>query len=170
MSFNKILVIGVAGNYNSRAQFERAVASRIRAAGATASAFYSVVPGNDPISREVVLAAVRSGDFDAVLLTRIVGQQENVKVESGTTETKASTVGGRPINFFRYDYEELNEPKSISITTTVTLSSELFSAADEAECFAYGRAKGLDVYFKQGHYDDVCDPLKWDKESRRDRR
>ena len=130
-SFRNFLVIGVAGNYNSRAQFERTVASGLRAEGASASAYYSVVQGNDPISREAVLAAVQSGGFDAVLLTRVVGQQTNIEVEEGSTETKASTVGGRPINFFRYDYEELNEPKSINFTTAVVLSSELFSASDE---------------------------------------
>ena len=67
----------------------------------------------------------------------------------------------------------LPTPLDVSGTCCRTINyvnTALFSAADEAECFAYGRAKGLDVYFKQGHYDDVCDPLKWDKESRRDRR
>jgi len=130
-SFKNFLVIGVAGNYNSRAQFERTVVSGLRSEGASASAYYTVVPGNEPISREAVLEAVKSGNFDAVLVTRVVDQQTNIDVESGSTDTKASTVGGRPINFFRYDYEELNEPENISFTTTVVLSSELFSSADE---------------------------------------
>jgi hypothetical protein len=135
-SFGNILVIGVAGNYNSRAQFERTLASGIRAEGASASAYYTVVPGNDPINREAVLQAVSSGGFDAVLLTRIVDQEDNIEEEGGSPVATASTIGGRPINFFRYDYEELNEPKSINLTTTVTLSSELFSAAEEKMIWA----------------------------------
>jgi len=135
-AFENILVIGVAGNYNSRAQFERTLASGIRAEGASASAYYTVVPGNDPISREAVLQAVSAGDFDAVLLTRIVNQEDNIEEESGSTGARASTIGGRPINFFRYDYEELNEPSTINLTTTVTLSSELFSAAEEKMIWA----------------------------------
>jgi hypothetical protein len=130
-SFGNILVIGVAGNYNSRSQFERTLVSGLRSEGASASAYYTVVPGNDPISREAVLDVVKSGGFDAVLLTRIVDQQDQVEEEAGSTGARASTIGGRPVNFFRYDYEELNEPKTINLTTTVTLSSELFSAADE---------------------------------------
>jgi len=131
LSFRNILVIGVAGDYNSRAQFERTVASGLRAEGASASTYYSVVQGNDPISRDAVLAAVRSGGFDAVLVTRVVDQQTNIDVEQGSSDTKASTVGGRPINFFRYDYEELNEQKNISFKTAVVLLSEFFSASDE---------------------------------------
>ena len=135
-SFSNFLVIGVAGNYNSRAQFERTVVSGLRAEGASASAYYSVVQGNEPISRDAVLGAVQSGSFDAVLVTRVIVQQTDVDVKSGSAGAKATTIGGRPINFFRYNYEELNEPQSINFNTTVVLETELFSSADEKMIWA----------------------------------
>ncbi len=135
-SFSNFLVIGVAGDYNSRTQFERSVVSGLRTAGASASAYYSVVQGNEPISRDVVLGAVQSGSFDAVLVTRVLGQQTDVHVQSGSAATKASTIGGSAINYFRYDYEELNEPVRISFNTTVVLGTELFSSADEKMIWA----------------------------------
>ncbi len=135
-SFSNFLVIGVAGNYNSRAQFERTVVSGLRAEGASASAYYSIVQGNEPISRDAVLEAVQSGSFDAVLVTRVIDQQTDVEVKSGSAGAKATTIGGRPINFFRYNYEELNEPQSINFNTTVVLGTELFSSADEKMIWA----------------------------------
>ncbi len=135
-SFSNFLVIGVAGNYNARAQFERTVVSGLRAEGASASAYYSVVQGNEPISRDAVLGAVQSGSFDAVLVTRVIGQQTDVEVKSGSAGAKATTIGGRPINFFRYNYEELNEPQSINFNMTVVLATELFSSADEKMIWA----------------------------------
>ena len=135
-SFSNFLVIGVAGNYNSRAQFERTVVSGLRAEGASASAYYSVVQGNAPISRDAVLGAVQSGSFDAVLVTRVIDQQTDVDVKSGSAGAKATTIGGSPINFFRYNYEELNEPQSINFNTTVVLETELFSSADEKMIWA----------------------------------
>ncbi len=135
-SFSNFLVIGVAGNYSSRAQFERTVVSGLRAEGASASAYYSVVQGNEPISRDAVLGAVQSGSFDAVLVTRVIDQQTDVEVKSGSAGAKATTKGGRPINFFRYNYEELNEPQSINFNTTVVLETELFSSADEKMIWA----------------------------------
>jgi hypothetical protein len=135
-SFGNFLVIGVAGNYNSRAQFERTVVSGLRAEGASASAYYSIVQGNEPISRDAVLAAVQSGNFDAVLVTRVLDRQMDVAVKSGSAGAKATTIGGSPINFFRYNYEELNEPQSISLNTTVVLATELFSSADEKMIWA----------------------------------
>ncbi len=56
-SYNDILVIGVAGGYDNRAAFERAMVSRIKAEGATAVAYYTVVGRNQPISRSNVSAA-----------------------------------------------------------------------------------------------------------------
>ncbi len=135
-SFSNFLVIGVAGNYNARAQFERAVVSGLRAEGASASTYYSVVQGNEPISRDAVLGAVQSGSFDAVLVTRVIGQQTDVHVKSGSAGVKATTIAGSPVNFFRYNYEELNEPRSISLNTTVVLATELFSSADEKMIWA----------------------------------
>ena len=130
-AFGNYLVIGVAGSYNNRAYFERSVVSSLRAQGASATAFYNIVRGNEPIDRDIVIQAVNENGFDAVLVTRVLGQQSQIDVENRSPDAKASTIGGRPINFFRYDYEELNEPGEINLAMTVTLVTELFSASDE---------------------------------------
>ena len=57
-SFRNFLVVGVAGDYNSRAQFERTVVSGLRAEGASASAYHVVVGGNKPLTRDAVKAAI----------------------------------------------------------------------------------------------------------------
>ena len=131
ITFENVLVIGVAGNYNNRAQFEREVVAGIRAAGSDATAYYNLA-GNAPISRDGVIEAVNQNNFDAVIVTRIKEQEEQVDVEQGSTGAKASTIGGRPINFFRYNYEELNEPDTINLSMSVTLTTELFAAAEES--------------------------------------
>ena len=130
-AFGNYLVIGVASSYNNRACFERSVVSSLRAQGASATAFYNIVRGNEPIDRDIVIQAVNENGFDAVLVTRVLGQQSQIDVENRSPDAKASTIGGRPINFFRYDYEELNEPGEINLAMTVTLVTELFSASDE---------------------------------------
>ena len=70
------------------------------------------------------------------MVTRVIGQQTDVDVKSGSAGAKATTISGRPINFFRYNYEELNEPQSINFNTTVVLETELFSSADEKMIWA----------------------------------
>jgi len=136
-SYSNFLVIGVAGNYTNRAQFELTVVSALRSKGASASTYYSVVKGNQALEREAIVEAVKTHGFDAVLLTRVVSQDVDVSRKSGSSETQTSRKDGSLVNFFRYDYEELNKPATIDLTTTTALASELFSTADEKVVWAY---------------------------------
>jgi hypothetical protein len=136
-SYSNFLVIGVAGNYTNRAQFERTLASALRSKGVSASTYYSVVKGNQALEREAIVEAVKTHGFDAVLLTRVLSQDVDVSQKTGSSETQTSRKNGNLANFFRYDYEELNTPATIDLTTTTVLTSELFSAADEEVVWAY---------------------------------
>jgi hypothetical protein len=137
LSYSNILVIGVGGDYSNRAYFERAMVSRIKAEGAAAAAYYSVVGRNQPITRSTVSTVVKSRDFDAVLLARVISQDADISVETGKSETKVSRKeAGRAVDLFRYDYDELTEPGVINILSTVTISAEMFSGADETRMWA----------------------------------
>ncbi len=79
----------------------------------------------------------RSRSFDAVLLTRVISQQADVSVQAGSSETKVTRKSAdRAIDLFRYDYDELSEPDTFNISSTVVLSAEMFSAADEKRRWA----------------------------------
>lgn len=137
LSYSNILVVGVGGDYSNRAYFERAMVSRIKAEGAAAAAYYSVVGRNQPITRSTVSTVVKSRGFDAVLLARVISQDADISVDGGTSETKVSRKeSGRAIDLFRYDYDELTQPGVINILSTVTISAEMFSGADETRMWS----------------------------------
>lgn len=135
-SFDNILVIAVAHDYNGRAMMERALVSRIRGAGSSATAYYRVVGNNPAVDRNRVIKEVQAGNFDSVLLIRVKDQEVNPGIHSGTAEVKATAKGGNPFNFFRYDYEEFDEPETIDLNRTVVLTAELYSAASEQQVWA----------------------------------
>jgi hypothetical protein len=135
-SFGNILVITAAHDYSGRAMMERALVSRITAAGPSAVAYYRVVGNNSPLERGRVIEAVREGDFDAVLLTRVKDRQLNPGVRSGSPEVKATTRGGDVFNLFRYDYEELGEPETLDLSQSVVLTTELYSVATQQPVWA----------------------------------
>ncbi len=136
-SYSDILIIGVAGDYDNRAAFERAMVSRIKAEGASATAYYTVVGRNQPITPNMVSTVVRSRGVDAVLLTRVISQATDLSVQDGSSGTKVSRKeANRAIDLFRYDYEELTEPDDLIISSTVVLSVEMFHAADETRMWA----------------------------------
>ena len=130
--FKNILVIGVANDYEGRALFERRLASELKTTGIKAAALYSVGGGNKPIERSVVEALVEENGYDAVLISRVLNRDTAATVREGSTGSKATRRDGGAINLFRYDYEELNEPPTLDLSVSVTISTELF-AADNSE-------------------------------------
>jgi len=130
-SFSNFLVVAVAGNYNSRAQFERATVSGLRQQGASASTYYSTVGGNKPITPDDLRSAARSGNFDAVLVTRVLDTQTDLKVIEDREETDATPIGGKLVNLFRYNYNDYKNPGSVDLKASVTLATELYRVTTE---------------------------------------
>jgi hypothetical protein len=136
-AYRDALIIGVAGSYDSRATFERHMASTLSDSGIKGTAYYSVIGRNKEITRSDVSDAVRARGFDSVILTRIVSQESNVSEKRGASTATASRRDSEPvIDLFRYDYEVLNNPSTINVASTVVLSTEVFSAVDEKRVFA----------------------------------
>ena len=129
--FSNVLVIAVADNYDARAQFERSVVAGIKNSGADATAYYTVIGRNPPVTVNDVTNAVRARKFDAVLFTRVKGSTQSVKVKEGPASAKSTVIGGNVFDLFRYDYEEYQEPENVTISTEVVLLTELYAAAEQ---------------------------------------
>lgn len=134
--YSNILVITVADNYNRRAQFERTVVSGIRQTGAQATAYYTVVGHNPPVSSSAIMNAVRARNFDAVVFTRVKGHSEDIVTKDATPAAQASVVGGNLFDLFRYDYEEYQEPENIRMSTSVVMVTQLYDPADQKNVWA----------------------------------
>ena len=134
--FSNILVITVAADYNRRAQFERTVVSGIRETGAEATAYYTVVGHNPPVSSSDIMNAVRARNFDAVVFTRVTDRTEDIKVKDATPDAQATAIGGNLFDLFRYDYKEDNEPENSRLSTTVVLVSQRYATADQKNVWA----------------------------------
>ena len=136
MAFHNFLVVAVAPDYNNRAQFERQMVSAIKAAGASATAYYTLVGNKPPASAEELDSAISAGNFDAVLLTRVVGQSSEVDKRTGAPDTEVIRKSGNFFDLFRYDYEEVNDPDQIKIETQVVIATELYVAAETRKIWA----------------------------------
>lgn len=134
--FANFLVAAIADNYTNRAQFERTVVSGLRQNGASATAYYEAIGGDEPITRDNIRELIAANNFDAVLITRVLDAEQHVDVKQGSTAAKITRRDDRPIDFFRYDYEELDEPPSFAFRTEAKLASELYRASDEARVWS----------------------------------
>ena len=130
-AYSNFLVVGIAGNYNARAQFEREVVTRLESLGTRAAAFYSVAGGDKLVNRDSVRQALAGGTFDAVILARALDRDTKSELVDPVTGTKVSRKEGGGINLFRYDYEDLRDPPALKTNTSVAFQTDLYSVADE---------------------------------------
>ena len=135
-SFSNFLIVGQAGDYNSRAEFERLVVSDIRARGGSATAYHVAAGGNVPISRDSIREAVEGRNIDAVVLTRVINSDTDAQLRTGSTETLASRRDNGLIDLFRYDYREVTGPSDLDLEISVTIVTELYDVGDEALVWA----------------------------------
>lgn len=136
-NFSNVLVITVAGDYNNRAQFERAIVSNIRHTGASASAWYSVIGGNKPVARDDVIAAIEERGFDAVLAVRRLDGDIEMKVKRSRTEIDATPIGGRIVNLFRSEYTDYTTPESVNFAASAVLAVEFYGAESRDIVFSF---------------------------------
>lgn len=126
--FENFLVVGIAGDYQNRSQFERVLVSQLRKKGAAASTYHSVVGGNKAVTKEDVIAAIQEHGFDAVLAIRRLDGDIEMKVTKSRTETEASTMASGFVNLFRSDYTDYTTPGSIDLATKTMIAIELYNA------------------------------------------
>lgn len=129
--FDNLLVIGVAGSWDSRAQFERAVVSGLKAEGLKARSWNALVTSGKVPSRDEVLALANEHEFDAVVVTRVLDTERDIEMRSGVTGAKIRRKESGFMKLFRYDYEEYREPVELTVNTEVDLVTELYSLATE---------------------------------------
>ena len=126
--FSNMLVISVAGDYESRAIFERNLAAAFAAGQVIVTGYHTVVGRQPQLTRTALETAIRSRKFDAVLLTRLKGQESEDLV--------ANRPVGRAFDLFRYDYAELNVPSQIQQAPAITFVTEIYSAEGEKKIWA----------------------------------
>lgn len=129
--YSNVLVLGASADYEARARFERSLASALRSNRTAATPYYEVAAGDQEVTREKIIAAIEMHGYDGVVVTRIGSQESQMNIKDGPSTAKASRRTERQaIDFFRYDYEVLNEPNQINVASTVLLITDFFNAGD----------------------------------------
>jgi len=126
--FRNMLVISVAGDPESRALMETRLVSALTQDGGLASAYFTVVGRQTPLTRSRLETSILSRQFDAVLLVRQKGQEQ--------ADLVANRPVGQAFDLFGYDYAELNYAASIAQAPAITFVTEVYAAASNKKVWA----------------------------------
>jgi len=126
--YNNVLIISTAGEFPTRVRFEQELVTACKNDGVDVTAFYTVVGRRALLTRKVLNEAVLAREFDAIILTRLKGQDRADLVANRPT--------GHGFNLYLYDYDELNIPSPIVTGSTVSFVVEVYDTQAKRKIWA----------------------------------
>lgn len=120
----KVMVVGIAQSETTCRMFENHFVEQLQNKGITAVSGHELIQPTDRITREQIEEALAGGDFDSILITRLVGEQSHSQyVQTGYESTLPSYYD----NFYGYyAYSAINPVGYVDTFTEYQLETNLF--------------------------------------------
>ena len=129
-TYERLLVISVAGDTNSRRRLEELISGHLESANVGAVAGYQETGLKAEMLQDDIDTAAKNANADAILITHIVSVDTRVDLAPGRTDILSECREGDPIDYFLYDYRELKEPDSVKVAHTVVAVTNLYDASN----------------------------------------
>lgn len=98
-ALGKVLVLGVSKNATARRSFEQKLAGLLTKQGVTAVPSYSLLPGDEKLKKEQVVAVVKTSDIQTILVTRVSSVKEVKELRQDVVGSVSYGVGLQPLNY-----------------------------------------------------------------------
>ncbi len=128
-SFDRILVVGVTDDQFRRRGFESAVVDALAGKRTEAVSSIEIMDADTALSDASLDAAGDKIQADAVLITRLTNTTVKAKQIDSRVDVQAQAKGGNIVDFFRYDYKDVEDPGYLQAKISFVLSSNLYETA-----------------------------------------
>ncbi len=129
--FSNFFVIGVGEDHTARRVFEDHFVELLRARGVAAEPSYRPLPATTKLSEQNLTRALRGGRHDAVLITRLLGEEKSTEVVPARTYTVPRGHGGGYYGYYGRSYDVVHEPGYTVQRTLVRLETNLYDVASQ---------------------------------------
>jgi hypothetical protein len=132
-SIGRTMVMGVSPNPVNRRLFESQFAQALRDRGYQAVAAWSVLPKRpkDEYTREELKRNLFKGNFDAILITRLVKQEQQSRVVSGAGPVHPTWYEGM-YGYYHRSYAITRAPSYVEEKSVYELETNLYKVEGEA--------------------------------------
>ena len=122
-SMKRVFVVGVAPTATDRRSFEDSFARALGSRNVEAVPSHTLLPLDDRLSETALRDAIRGQGFDGVIVTRLVGVEEKIRV-------RRSDHRGY-YNSYRTGWDVVHSPTHTRITTIVRLDTQLYDVGTQ---------------------------------------
>lgn len=124
--YDNILVVGVSDDSNQRRKFENTLLSQLQGPAVRTWASHRAMQQGSTVNRDNIAETIARTGATAVIVTRLVNKQVSTEEVDARTGHKTRRKNEKAIDFFRYDYDEYDEPAYMVVKSTVSLSTDLY--------------------------------------------
>jgi hypothetical protein len=128
-TFERILVVGVSDDQFRRRGFESAVVDALAGNRTEAISSIEIMDADTALTDASLDAAGDKIQADAVLVTRLAKTTVQAKEIDSRVDVQAQAKGGNVVDFFRYDYKDVENPGYLQAKISFVLSSNLYETA-----------------------------------------
>lgn len=123
---DEVLVVGVGPDLNGRRTFEDLVVDRLASSGNRAWASSRKMDTSAPPQRDTVAQAVTDTGANLVVVVRLVSQETSIGKTGERPDMKMQRKSDTPLDFFRYDYEEIEASTYLVPNSAVRLTADVY--------------------------------------------
>jgi hypothetical protein len=159
--YSNILVIALFESYDARVYLEKEIVKQLSERGVTAVASTSKMTPKVAANRETFLAMVDELDSDAVLVTRLVTHDADVKVKDMRPESTYNVRSTYYYNVWEVELKEYVQPQYMEFKHLIVLATQLYSASTREPVWAIeSTSKIADTFDRPGGATIIRDEAK----------
>jgi hypothetical protein len=128
-SFNDILIIGIADEDHNRRLFEEQFANQLKAAGIESEVSYTLLPQGTDINPETVASAIEGRAIDAVIVTHLVGVEEETVYRQSMDYRPAYGYYNGLYSYYPHVHTYVHQPGYYTTHEVVKLETNLYEVA-----------------------------------------
>ena len=125
-----VLVIGISDNTTTRRMFEDTVVRKFSEHDVKATSSATIAPQDKQLDKETIKKIIDENDFDAVLITRMVGLKTETQYVPATNYV-TSPYYGSMYGFYNHAYGLAYDPGYMVDITIATLETNIYETAGE---------------------------------------
>ena len=159
--YSNILVIALFESYDARIYLEKEIVSQLSEKGVTAVASTSKMTPKVPATRETFLAMVDELGSDAVLVTRLVNHDADVKIKDMRPESTYNVRSTYYYNVWDVQLKEYVQPQYMQFKHSIVLATQLYSTSTREPVWAIeSKSKIVDTFDRPGGMTVIRDEAK----------
>lgn len=148
--YENVLVIFLAGSFDSRRYLETEVVKKLQENGTRAVRSTSMMDTRTPVTRQTFLTMVDSIDADAVLVTQLAALESTGTVVNMNPQATYNIRPTHYYNMWSVDLQEYREPQAMDFDHHLSLATQMFSVQSKDVVWAMESKSDIRQNFDDG--------------------